>query len=82
MNTTTSQWIGDESISPVADAVAALKAGDQVFALFASANGHTPGQQFTFVNYDDGRQTIVLQGAPIDEHEVHDMDRLTDMRTP
>ncbi len=73
------EWIGDEAMSPVADAVAALKAGDQVFALFASAKGLTPGQQFTFVDDGDGRQTIVLQGAPIDAHKVHDMDRLAGM---
>lgn len=79
VDTTANQWMGNETISPVADVVAALKAGDQVFALFASADGHTPGQQFTFVDYDDGRQTIVLQGAPIDAHEIHDMDRLTGM---
>ena len=79
VDTTTNQWIGKESMSPVADAVAALKAGDQIFALFASAHGHTPGQQFSFVNYDDGRETIVLQGTPIDEHEIHDIDRLAGM---
>lgn len=79
VDTTRNRWIGDEMVSPVAQAVAALQAGDQVFALFASADGHMPGQQFTFVDYDDGRQTIVLQGAPIDAHEIHDMDRLTGM---
>ena len=79
VDTTTNQWIDSEAVSPVVDAVAALQAGDQVFALFASAGGHLPGQQFTFVDYDDGRQTIVLQGAPIDAHEIHDMDRLADM---
>lgn len=79
VDTAANRWIGDETVSPVADAVAALRAGDQVFALFATAGGHMPGGQFTFVDYDDGRQTIVLQGAPIDAHEIHDMDRLTDM---
>ena len=79
VDTAANQWIGDETVSPVSDAVAALRAGDQVFALFASADGHMPGRQFTFVDYDDGRRTIVLQGAPIDAHEIHDMDRLTDM---
>ena len=77
VNTAKNQWIGSEAVAPVADAVAALQAGDQVFALFASANGHLPMRQFTSVDFADGRQTIVLQGPPIAEHEIHDMDRLT-----
>ncbi len=78
VDTAKNQWIGTETVVPAADAVAALRAGDQVFALFASANGHMPERQFTSVDYEDGRQTIVLQGAPIAGHEIHDMDRLTD----
>lgn len=78
VDTTTNLWIGAESVTPVADAVAAVLAGDQVFALFASTDGHLPGRQFTSVDYDDGRQTIVLQGAPKAGHQIHDMDRLTD----
>ncbi len=78
VDTAANVWMGSEVVAPVADAVAALQAGDQVFALFASAGGHLPGRQFTSVDYDDGRQTIVLQGAPKAGHEIHDMDRLTD----
>jgi len=78
VDTANNQWIGAESVVAVADAVAALQAGDQVFALFASANGHLPERQFTSVDYADGRQTVVLQGPPIAGHEIHDMDRLTD----
>lgn len=77
VDTAHNQWIGAEAVAPVADTVAALQAGDQVFALFASANGHLPERQFTFVDYEDGRQTITLQGPPIAGHEIHDMDRLT-----
>ena len=77
VDTTTNLWIGAESVAPVADAVAAVLAGDQVFALFASTDGHLPGRQFTSVDYDDGRQTIALQGAPKAGREIHDMDRLT-----
>ena len=79
VDTGQNQWIDGEAVAPVAETVAALQAGDQVFALFASANGHLPGRQFTFVDYDDGRQTIALQGPPITGHEIHDMDRLTDL---
>jgi len=76
VDTANNQWIGTEAVVAVADAVAALQAGDQVFALFASANGHLPERQFTSVDYADGRQTVVLQGPPIAVHEIHDMDRL------
>lgn len=78
VDTAANLWVGDEAVAPVADAVAALRAGDQVFALFATTDGHLPGRQFTSVDYEDGRQTIVLQGAPKAGHEVHDMDRLAD----
>jgi hypothetical protein len=78
VDTATNLWIGPEAVAPVADVVAAVQAGDQVFALFASTNGHLPGRQFRSVDYDDGRQTIVLQGSPKAGHEIHDMNRLTD----
>jgi len=77
VDTANNQWIGAEAVVAVADAVAALQAGDQVFALFASANGHLPLRQFASVDYADGRKTVVLQGPPIAGHEIHDMDRLT-----
>jgi hypothetical protein len=35
-----------------------------------------PERQFVIVDYDDGRQTIVLDGPATHEREVHDMDRL------
>ena len=76
VDTATNSWMGAEAVSPVAEAVAALQAGDQVFALFESPDGHLPGRQFTLVAYDDGRQTIVLQGDPKTGQEIHDMDRL------
>lgn len=82
VDTATNLWIGAETVVPVADAVAALQAGDHVFALFASTDGHLPGRQFGVVDYDDGRQTIVLKGPPVAGHEIHDMDRLTDTMPP
>ena len=82
VDTAKNLWMGAEAVAPVGDAVAALQAGDQVFALFPSTGGHLPGRQFASVDYDDGRQTVVLQGAPITGHEIHDMDRLTDTTLP
>ncbi len=78
VDTAANLWKDAEAVAPVADAVAALQAGDQVFALFASPDGHLPGRQFTSVAYEDGRQTIVLHGDPVAGHEIHDMDRLSE----
>ena len=78
VDTTTNLWMGTELVVPVADAVAALQAGDQVFALFVSPNGYLPGRQFTTVDYDDGRQTVVLHGDPKVGHEIRNIDRLTE----
>ena len=69
-------WSTPEVVAPVADAVAALRAGDQVFALFPSTHGHLPDRQFVTVEYEDGWQTIALDGPTAYEREVHDMDRL------
>ena len=76
VDTTHNTWSAPEVLAPVADAVAALQGGDQVFALFPSANGHLPEGQFTTVEYDDGRQTIVLAGPALPDRAIHDMDRL------
>ena len=78
VDTATNLWMGTELVAPVADAVAALQAGDQVFALFSSPDGYLPGRQFTTVDYDDGRQTVVLHGDPKVGHEVRYIDRLTE----
>ena len=69
-------WASPEVIAPVGDAVNALQAGDEVFALFPSIHGHLPDRQFVAALYDDGRQTIVLDGPTAYEREIHDMDRL------
>jgi hypothetical protein len=69
-------WATTEVVAPVAAAVNALNAGDQVFALFPSIHGHLPDRQFVVADYDGGRKTIVLDGPTAYEREVHDMDRL------
>jgi hypothetical protein len=74
-DTAKNAWATDETVVPVAAVVRALHAGDQVFALFPSTHGHVPERQFVVVNYDDGRQTIVLDGPATHEREIHDMDR-------
>ena len=69
-------WATPEVVAPVAAAVDALRAGDQVFALFPSTHGHLPDREFVVADYEDGRKTIVLDGPTAYEREVHDMDRL------
>ena len=69
-------WATPEVVVPVAAAVDALCAGDQVFALFPSVHGHLPDRQFVVADYDGSRKTIVLDGPTAYEREVHDMDRL------
>jgi hypothetical protein len=76
VDTAKNAWATDEAVAPVAEAVRALRAGDPVFALFPSTHGHVPERQFVVADYDDGRQTIVLDGPATHEREIHDMDRL------
>lgn len=76
VDTVKNAWADSEVIAPVADVVAALQAGDRVFALFPSVHGHLPDRQFAQADYDGGRQTIVLVGPTAYEREIHDMDRI------
>jgi hypothetical protein len=76
VDTDKNAWASAELVVPVAEAVDALEAGDQVFALFPSIHGHLPDREFVVADYDGGRKTIVLKGPTAYEREVHDMDRL------
>ncbi|MDP2015821.1 hypothetical protein [Hydrogenophaga sp.] len=73
---TRNDWATPEVVAPVGQAVDALLAGHQVFALFPSTNGHLPDRQFVVADYDGANTTIVLDGPAAYEREVHDMDRL------
>ena len=76
VDTDKNAWATPEVVVPVDVAVDALRAGDQVFALFPSAEGHVPDREFVVADYDGGRKSIVLKGPTAYEREVHDMDRL------
>jgi hypothetical protein len=76
VDTAKNAWASAEVVTPVAEVVRVLHAGDPVFALFPSTHGHVPERRFVAVDYDDGRQTIVLEGQATHEREIHDMDRL------
>jgi hypothetical protein len=76
VDTAKNAWTSAEVVAPVAEVVRALRAGDPVFALFPSTHGHVPQRRFVVADYDDGRQTIVLEGPATHEREIHDMDRL------
>jgi hypothetical protein len=75
VDTDKNTWATPEVVSPVAAAVDALRAGDQVFALFPSIHGHLPDRQFVVADYDGARKTVVLDGPTAYELEIHDMDR-------
>ena len=76
VNTDTNQWATPEVLAPVREVVAAIHAGDQVFALFASTHGHLPDRPFMVVDYDNGWETIALDGPQTFEREIHDMERI------
>jgi len=76
VDTRMNEWAGPEMRALVSDVVNAIHRGDQVFALFPSAHGHLPDRRFMTVAYDNGWETVALEGPPTYEREVHDMDRL------
>lgn len=71
------KWASPARHAPVAAVVAAIEAGDEVYALFPTAPGHLE-RRFHTVTYDGGWQTIALEGFAVDEREVHDMETLGD----
>ena len=76
VNTKTNEWASPEVVAPVADVVAAIHSGDDVFALFPTTHGHLPDRRFIVVDYDNGWETISLDGPSTHEREIHDMQRL------
>ena len=76
VNTRTNLWAAPEEVAPVAEVVGAIHTGDQVFALFSTTHGHLPERHFVVVEYDNGWETIALDGPTTHEREIHDMDRL------
>jgi hypothetical protein len=76
VDTQRNDWAEAESVAPVAEVVRAIHDGAQVFALFPSEHGHLPERRFMVVDYDNGWETIALDGPPTHEREIHDMERL------
>ena len=73
VNTETNEWHTEPAIADVSEVVAALRRGEDVFALFPGPNGLEPARRFRIVDYDNGWATINLDGPPTHEHEIHDM---------
>jgi choline dehydrogenase len=73
VNTETNEWHTEPAIADVSEVVAALRRGDDVFALFPGPHGLEPARRFRIVDYDNGWETINLDGPPTHEHEIHDM---------
>lgn len=76
VSTRTNRWASPEVVAPVIDVVKAIHSGDPVFALFATTHGHLPDRRFMVVDYDNGWETIALDGPSTHEREIHDMQRL------
>ena len=66
-------WHTEPVIADVSEVVAALRRGDDVFALFPGPHGLEPARRFRIVDYDNGWETINLDGPPTHDHEIHDM---------
>jgi hypothetical protein len=81
VDTRKNAWAAPEVVVPVAAVVHALRAGHQVFAMFASLHGHVRDRQFVVADYDGGIETIVLDGPAAYDREVHDMDRIDEAVT-
>ncbi len=73
VNTETNEWHTEPTIADVSEVVAALNRGEDVFALFQGPHGLEPGRRFRVVTYDNGWETVNLDGPPTHEHEIHDM---------
>ena len=76
VDTRQNDWAGAEHVALVADVVRAIHAGELVFALFPTTHGHLPDRRFRVVDYENGWETIALDGPPTFEREVHDMERI------
>lgn len=76
VDTHRNDWADPETVAPVEDVVHAIHGGAQVFALFPSEHGHLPDRRFMVVDYDNGWETVALDGPATHEREIHDMERL------
>jgi hypothetical protein len=76
VDTSTNDWAEPEVEAPVLDVVNAIHAGDHVYSLFPTEHGHLPARRFMVVDYQNGWETIALDGPATHEREIHDMDRL------
>ena len=73
VNTETNEWHTEPQIADAAEVVAALERGEDVYALFPTSHGMMPMRRFRVVTYDNGWQTVNLDGPATHEHEIHDM---------
>lgn len=76
VDTADNDWVAGEAVAEVAEAVRAVRAGHDVFALFPADNGPVHERRFKVVEYDGGWATLGLEGSSTFEREVHDMARI------
>jgi len=78
VDTASNRWSTDETRAPVADVVDAIHNGDPVFALFRGEDGHAPQRRFVAIEHEDGKESIVLEGAIGAIPTLDSMDRIAD----
>ena len=72
------RWVSPAAVAPVAEVVEAIHNGDQVLALFPTNGGRVPEREFEVVEFDDGTETIELDGFNAPAPEIRDMVQLDD----
>ena len=73
VNTETNEWHTEPQIADVSEVVAALAARRRRVRAVPGLARHEPMRRFRVVEYDNGWQTVNLDGPPTHEHEIHDM---------
>lgn len=73
----TDRAVGARVVAAAAEVVDAIHDGARVEAVFP-AGLHLPERRFVIVLHEDGRECIVLDGAPSPGRNVADLDRLDD----
>ena len=61
VNAKTNLDVGAPVAATVAEAAAAIHAGDQVIARFSTGEDHVPSRLFVLLNHGDGLETIALE---------------------
>jgi hypothetical protein len=75
VNAKTNVEVGASASATVAEAVAAIHAGDVVVARFPTDKHLLPGRRFVLLEHGDGIETIALEGLASTGSELADLAR-------